>query len=665
MCGFAGFLANATESVDSQGDIVTRMALALLHRGPDDAGIWTDVQSGIALGHRRLSILDLSPAGHQPMVSASGHYVIAFNGEIYNHFELRRELECCAVPPAHYRVGGLSLSWRGHSDTETLLAGFDVWGIQSTVERCIGMFSFAVWDRQTLKLTLGRDRMGEKPMYYGWQGRGEKGRVFLFGSELKALKAHPAFAAGIDRDALCLLMRHSYIPAPYSIYQGIFKLKPGCLLSLSMAQPEPEVVRYWSAASVAVAGCADSFAGTPDQAVDALEVLLKSAVQKQMMADVPLGAFLSGGVDSSTVVALMQAQSTRPVKTFTIGFNADGYNEAVHAGAVARHLGTEHTELYVSPQQALDVIPQLPTLYCEPFSDSSQIPTFLVALLARQQVTVSLSGDAGDELFCGYNRYLLANKVWQKLSFIPIGSRRIAARGLTALAPERWNKLLGSVKNLIPFTLRQANLGDKLHKAAGVLDSRNLAAFYLGLVSHWEDPASVVIGGQEPPTLLTDNAPKLTGLDDISRMMVLDMLTYLPDDILVKVDRACMGVSLEGRVPFLDHRVVEFACSLPQSMKLRDGDAKWVLRQVLYRYVPKKLIERPKMGFGVPIGEWLRGPLKNWAEELLDEARLRREGFFYPETIRQKWAEHLSGARNWQYHLWDVLMFQAWLEENN
>ena len=546
MCGFAGILTRADGWADSLSDIVRRMALSIRHRGPDDAGIWTDMQSGIALGHRRLSILDLSIEGHQPMVSASGRFVITFNGEIYNHLELRCELECGAVYPSFLCVGGGGVAWRGHSDTETLLAGFDVWGIQRTVERCIGMFAFAVWDKEDLMLTLARDRLGEKPLYYGWQGQGNYA-TFLFGSELKALKANPVFDAGIDRNALSLFMRHSYIPAPYSIYQGISKLDPGCLLSLSLAQPEPVMVRYWSVAAVAVAGCAASFTGTPEQAVDELEVLLKSAVQQQMMADVPLGAFLSGGVDSSTVVALMQAQSVRPVKTFTIGFNENSYNEAAYAGAVSKHLGTEHTELYVSPQQALDVIPQLPTIYCEPFADSSQIPTFLVAQLARQQVTVSLSGDAGDELFCGYNRYILAKQVWQKLSLFPVGSRRIAARSLIALAPERWNKLLGSVQNVLPVILRQANLGDKLHKAAEVLASRDMDALYLRLVSHWKDPASVVISGQEPPTFLTSNTLKLSGLDDIPRMMALDMLTYLPDDILVKVDRACMGVSLEGR----------------------------------------------------------------------------------------------------------------------
>ncbi len=652
MCGIVGFLGGvASDGQLSDGAILDRMAMAIVTRGPDDAGHWVDDICRVGLGHRRLSIVDLSAAGHQPMLSRSGRYVLVFNGEIYNHMDCRAALTTTGA------------EWRGHSDTETLLAGFEAWGIQEAVKRSIGMFAFAVWDRDSQSLTLGRDRMGEKPLYYGWQGTGRQA-TFLFGSELKALKAHPAFTAGIDRNALCLLMRHNYIPAPYSIYQGISKLEAGCLLTVSLAQPEPNVERYWSTASVAMSGCAKPFMGTPAQAIDALEILLKSAVRQQMMADVPLGAFLSGGIDSSTVVALMQAQSSRPVKTFTIGFNEEGYNEAVHAKAVAKHLGTEHTELYVSAQQALDVIPQLPSLYCEPFSDSSQIPTFLVSQLARQQVTVSLSGDAGDELFCGYNRYLLANKLWKKLSVLPTGSRRLAARGLTAFSPSRWNALLGPLQRVLPGTLRQANIGDKLHKAAGVLATGSVDDLYLGLVSHWNDPASIVIGCTEPRTLLTGNAPPLDGLDDIQRMMALDAITYLPDDILVKVDRAGMGVSLEGRVPFLDHRVVEFAWNLPQSMKLRDGVGKWVLRQVLYRHVPKELVERPKMGFGVPIGDWLRGPLRDWAEALLDEGRLRREGYFHPGPIRQKWAEHVSGARNWQYHLWDVLMFQAWLAEN-
>jgi len=522
------------------------------------------------------------------------------------------------------------------------------------------MFAFAVWDRQTSTLTLGRDRLGEKPLYYGWQSD-----VFLFGSELKALKAHPAFENNINRGALCLYTRHNYIPAPYSIYEGIAKLRPGSLLTVSLQQREPKVWAYWSGAQVAEFGVANAFVGSAEQAVDALELLLKDAVRQQMMADVPLGAFLSGGVDSSTVVALMQAQSSKPVKTFTIGFNEEGYNEAVHAKAVAKHLGTNHTELYVTAEQARAVIPRLPTLYDEPFSDSSQIPTFLVSQLARQHVTVSLSGDAGDELFCGYNRYQMTANLWRKLAAVPLPLRKMAARGITSISPQSWNRLAGALAGLILRSARFANVGDKLHKGAGVLASQSADALYLGLVSHWHDPAAVVIGGHEPPTLLTGNVPALEGLDDVQRMMALDMLTYLPDDILAKVDRAAMGVSLETRVPFLDHRVVEFAWSLPQSMKLRDGQTKWALRQVLYRHVPQALIERPKMGFGVPIDSWLRGPLREWAEDLLSETRLKRDGFFHPAPIRQKWAEHLSGQRNWQYHLWDVLMFQAWLEENH
>jgi asparagine synthase (glutamine-hydrolysing) len=655
MCGLAGFLEVGGWGEGKYAlDALTRMADTILRRGPDDSGYWHDGEAGIGLAHRRLSILDLSPAGHQPMASQTGRYIIAFNGEIYNHLELRKELEQAGLVPM----------WRGHSDTETLLAGFAAWGIKATVGRCIGMFAFAVWDKQTRMLTLGRDRLGEKPLYYGWQGSGERA-CFLFGSELKALKVHHSFSAEIDREALCLLMRHNYIPAPHSIYRGIHKLPPGALLMVSLAQRKPVVETYWSLTEVAVSGNRRQFAGSPEQAVDELEVLLKSAVRQQMVADVPLGAFLSGGVDSSTVVALMQAQSERPVKTFTIGFNEEGYNEAVHAKAVARHLGTDHTELYVTPQQALDVIPRLPSVYCEPFSDSSQIPTFLVSQLARQHVAVSLSGDAGDELFCGYNRYVLANRLWKKLSRLPVGGRRLVARGLTALSPARWNAVLGPIQGCLPTSLQQINLGDKLHKGAGVLASASAEALYLGLVSHWDDPATLVIGAKEPPTLLTGNAPQFPGLDEIQRMMALDALTYLPDDILAKVDRAAMGVSLESRVPFLDHRVVEFAWRLPQSMKLREGVSKWALRQVLYRHVPKALIERPKMGFGVPIDAWLRGPLRNWAEALLDESRLRDEGFFHPAQIRQKWAEHLSGARNWQYHLWNVLMFQAWLEINN
>jgi asparagine synthase (glutamine-hydrolysing) len=636
------------------------MGERLAHRGPDDGGVWCDADAGIGLSHRRLSILDLSVAGHQPMVSASGRFVIAFNGEIYNHLELRQELEGSALSPSPSPASGRwETDWRGHSDTETLLAGIEAWGLEATLKKSIGMLAIALWDRETHTLTLARDRIGEKPLYYGWQGEGDE-RTFLFGSELKALKVHPAFAADIDRGALCLLLRHNYIPAPYSIYQGIAKLEPGCLLSVSLAQPEPRIWKYWDLIEVARVGIAQPFAGTPDQSVDVLEVLTKDAVRQQMMADVPLGAFLSGGVDSSTVVALMQAQSSRPVKTFTIGFNEEGYNEAVHAKAVARHLGTEHTELYVTPEQAMGVIPHLPGLYCEPFADSSQIPTFLVSQLAKQHVTVSLSGDAGDELFCGYNRYQITDALWRKLSVVPAPLRALAAKGITSISPEKWDGLA----HLIPGAARYSSLGDKLHKGAGVLASPTVDDLYLGIVSHLRNPAEWVIDGKEPPTHLKGSRPELDGLNDVERMMALDTISYLPDDILVKVDRAAMGVSLESRVPFLDHRVVEFAWSLPLEYKLRDGQTKWPLRQVLYRHVPRELIDRPKMGFGVPLQDWLRGSLRDWAEGLLDEARLRREGYFHSAPIRQMWAEHLSGRRNWMPRLWNVLMFQAWLEAN-
>lgn len=646
MCGLVGFFAVETGKAEIARGRLVRMADRIVHRGPDDAGYWCDVGRGIGLGHRRLSILDLSPAGHQPMHSRSGRYVIAFNGEIYNHLDLRRELEALG-----------DFAWRGHSDTETVLAAFDTWGIRQTVERCIGMFAFAVWDNASRLLTLARDRLGEKPLYYGWQGSGVA-RTFLFGSELKALKAHPAFSAGIDRGALCLLLRHNAIPAPYSVYEGIAKLNPGCMLSLSLNRPEPQISQYWSLPDVARAGVAKRFSESAESAVDRLDGLLKDAVRQQMVADVPLGAFLSGGIDSSAVVALMQVQSNRPVKTFTIGFDDAGYNEAVHAKAVAKHLGTDHTELYVQAQQARDVIPKLPTLYCEPFSDSSQIPTFLVSQLARQHVTVSLSGDAGDELFAGYNRYQMTDRLWRRLERIPRPVRSLMARGITSVSPGGWDWLA----RFIPGASGYRVFGDKLHKGAGVLASGSVDELYLGLVSHQARPESWVIDGREPQTKLTGLRPVLEGLSPVERMMALDAISYLPDDILVKVDRVAMGVSLESRVPFLDHRVVEFAWTLPLDYKLRDGQTKWPLRQVLYRYVPKELVERPKMGFGIPLDAWLRGPLREWAEALLAEARLKREGYFNPIPIREKWIEHLSGGRNWSHHIWDVLMFQAWLE---
>ena len=646
MCGFVGFFGGDSHFNKGNSEAVLKcMADKIINRGPDDDGYWFNSEKNIGLGHRRLSIVDLSPAGHQPMHSASDRYVIAFNGEIYNHTQIRKELMASSVTPV----------WRGHSDTETLLAGFDAWGIEATVKRASGMFAFAVWDNNENILVLGRDRIGEKPLYYGWQGD-----TFLFGSELKSLKQHPDFRAEINTDSITILLRHNYIPAPYSIYQGISKLEPGCLLSVSSTTKEPKVWSYWSSSDAIVAGVQVPFTGTPDDAVDELERLAKLAIKQQMMGDVPLGGFLSGGIDSSAVVALMQTQSTRPVKTFTIGLHEEGYNEAVHAKAVAKHLGTDHTELYVTSEEAMSVIPDLPTLYSEPFSDSSQIPTFLVSKLAKQHVTVSLSGDAGDELFCGYNRYQMTNNLWNKLSMLPVPLRTVLANGINSISPQAWNNLA----TYMPGAKRFNNIGDKLHKGAGVLASRSVDELYLGLVSAHRDPAVLVVGAKEPSTLLSGNAPDLIGLSDIQRMMALDLMTYLPDDILVKVDRAAMGVSLETRVPFLDHHIVEFAWSLPQSIKLKEGQTKWPLRQVLYRHVPRKLIERPKMGFGIPIDKWLRGPLRGWAESLLDEGRLRREGFFHPGPIRSLWSEHLSGKRNFAGLLWSILMFQAWLEEN-
>jgi len=646
MCGIVGFLGEAPGPGPS-GDATLRvMTDALRHRGPDDAGHWHDEDAAIWLGQRRLSIIDLSPAGHQPMLSANGRFVIVFNGEIYNYLDLRRELDERRTCP-----------WRGHSDTETLLAGFECWGIRRTLERVVGMFAFGVWDRAERTLTLARDRIGEKPLYYGRQGR-----VLLFGSELKALRAHPAFSATIDRDALALLLRYNYIPTPHSIYQGIRKLEPGTMLSHAMRGPDSTPEPYWSAREAVERSRATPFTGTPAEAVDALETLLKDAIGKQMIADVPLGAFLSGGVDSSTIVALMQAQSSRPVRTFSIGFHEPGFNEAEHAKAVAQHLKTDHTELYVTPAEMLAVVPRLPTLYDEPFADSSQIPTFLVSQIARRNVTVSLSGDAGDELFGGYERYRWVDDIWQRARRVPHPLRVAMARSIKAMPSGGWAGVCSALDTMVPKRFRFAHPEDKLRKLSDILTKRTPEAIYHQLVSHWPSPASVVLGSREPQTIISDPArwPDFGNLTH--EMMYLDLVTYLPDDILVKVDRAAMSVSLETRVPFLDHRVVEFAWRLPIEYKVKDGVGKRVLRKVLYRHVPETLIERPKMGFGVPIDAWLRGPLRDWAESLLDESRLRSEGYFDPVPIRQRWREHLSGTRNWQYHLWDVLMFQAWHE---
>ena len=645
MCGIAGFIGNVEEN---SGDICSHMVAALSHRGPDDTGIWVEQAAGLALGHRRLSIQDLSSFGHQPMVSLSGRFVVTYNGEIYNFHNLRNELQAqgCA--------------FRGHSDTEVLLAAVEAWGVEKALGRFVGMFSFALWDKDDRTLYLARDRLGEKPLYYGWQGRS-----FLFASELKALRQHPAWQGEVDRDALALYMRHNYVPAPWSIYRGIRKLLPGTLLRIptglrpaELPDPEP----YWSAAKAVEAGLRHPFEGTDEEAVEALDRLLRTTLGDKMISDVPLGAFLSGGYDSSLIVALMQELSDRPVKTFSIGFHEETYNEAQHAAAVARHLQTDHTELYVTPEEAMAVIPELPRLYDEPFADSSQIPTFLVSRLARKQVTVTLSGDGGDELFGGYNRYAQGLQILSWLHRLPRSTRLLLAGTLRALPPGAWDRLFTLASPLMPASMRIRLAGDKLQKLAKILGLEGEKALYRGLVSHWDAPEEVVPGSREHPTVLTDSRRQARLEDFTDYMMYTDLVSYLPDDILVKVDRASMGVSLEARVPLLDHRIVEFAWRLPRRLKVRDGQGKWILRQVLYRYVPREIMERPKMGFGVPIEHWLRGPLREWANTLLDERRLREEGWFNPAPIQRKWREHLSGRRNWAYHLWDVLMFQSWLE---
>ncbi len=644
MCGITGYLSRSSQTLETHHAQLLRMTDAIVHRGPDGDGHWVDPERGVALGHRRLAIVDLSPAGAQPMHSSCGRYVLVFNGEIYNHQQLREQLQ------PH--------DWRGHSDTETMLAGFSRWGLIGTLERLVGMFALAVWDRERRSLLLARDRMGEKPLYYGRLPAGD----LVFGSELKALRAHPQWQGEIDRNALALYMRHNAVPAPHSIYRGISKLMPGEWLEFG-PDGQQRQGRYWQLETLAEQPQDLAIAADERAATDRLEALLSQAVAGQMVADVPLGAFLSGGVDSSTIVALMQRQSAQPVRTFSIGFDVPGYDEAVHAKAVARHLGTDHTELYVRPEDALAVIPRLPAIYDEPFADSSQIPTFLVCQMARRHVTVALSGDAGDELFAGYNRYLLADQVWRRLAAVPLPLRRAAATLLLALPPGGWNRLGSLAGTVVPALARHGAIGDKLHKfAASVLPAASVEQMYRALVSHWQQPDALVLGAHEAPSLLDGMRLDRPGRHVIDAMALIDQQTYLPDDILVKVDRAAMANSLETRVPMLDHRVVEFALQLPMSLKLRAGSGKWLLRQVLYRHVPRELIERPKQGFAVPLDQWLRGPLRPWAEHLLDAQRLQSQGLLNPAMVSQKWQEHLCGRRNWQYLLWDVLMLQAWLE---
>lgn len=674
MCGIAGiFDVTCCTQKEELQERVQRMNRKLSHRGPDNFGIWVAEQNGIAFAHRRLSVIDCSPAGNQPMISFCGRYVITFNGEIYNFPELRRALK---------QENNSEIAWRGHSDTEVFLAAISQWGLEKTLQKSVGMFAFALWDKKTKTLSLVRDRMGEKPLYYGYTGN-----VLIFASELKALRAYPEFFADIERNVIPLYLRHSYIPTPYSIYKGIYKLPPGCCLTLRNRKdisPFPashdgsqnaqicHPVPYWSLDRITQQGMDDPFPGTTEEATEILERLLREAIQGQMIADVPLGAFLSGGIDSSTVVALMQAHSTRQVKTFSIGFYEEKYNEAEYAKAVAKHLGTEHTELYVTEEEALSVIPQLSSLYDEPFADSSQIPTYLLSKLTRNHVTVSLSGDGGDELFCGYSRYISGYLLWNIAGRMPPFLRTICSRTLLALSE---SFLDAAFCWLSPVLKKYGDSGSKagynLYKIAEIIGGNDFIEFYQTTMSHWKAPLLILPKNQHILNEIeylfnqkNDFYRRLLKTPFLRQMMVLDILMYLPDDILVKVDRAAMAVSLETRMPLLDHRIVEFAGSLPLSLNYYNGVGKQLLRRILYRHVPRNFVERPKMGFGIPLGRWLRGQLREWAESLLTESRLKQEGFFRPEPIRKRWQEHMSGKRNWQYELWDILMFQAWLETN-
>lgn len=643
MCGIAGIF-DQTASLPAESLIHDAgcMAQHLQHRGPDDHGVWADAFSGICLAHRRLAIVDLSPDGHQPMHSSCGRYVVAFNGEIYNFRLLRAELE---------RLGQ---AFRSHSDTEVVLAAVSQWGLDRALARFAGMFAFVLWDRQAHRIYLVRDRLGEKPLYYGWHGQ-----LILFASELAALRAYPGWRGEVNRDVLALYLRHGCVPAPHTIYRGVRKVRPGTYVVSSENSTETKEVVYWSGAQTIYAGAHSRLSTSEAEMEERLELNLKQVIAEQMLADVPVGAFLSGGVDSSLIVALMQEQGRIPVKTFTIGFSETAYDEATHARRIAQHLGTEHTELYVSPQDALEIIPRLPEIYDEPFADSSQIPTYLVARLARQHVKVALSGDGGDEVFGGYNRYIFGDRLWNVSRRLPRALRGFAGTAIRAVSPRRWDRILGKRR------MRHGTTGEKLHKAADAFDAVTPEEWYRRLTSQWQTPDHLVNDGREPETPWVRAIPDGTPLHFVERMMYWDMSGYLADDILVKLDRAAMSVSLETRAPFLDPRVVELAWRLPLSVKLRNGCGKWILRQLLYKRVPRKLLERPKAGFALPLDSWLRGPLREWAETLMDRRQLQQEGYLRPEPIIKVWQEHLSGRYNRQHLLWNVLMFQSWLQRQH
>lgn len=636
MCGLAGLL-DLKRQLDGNGLALQakRMADAIRHRGPDTGGQWTDAPAGLALSFRRLAIIDLTPSGRQPMISRNQRFAISFNGEVYNYQELRAELESAG------------LSFRGTSDTEVILEGFGHWGVEKTVRRLIGMFAIALWDRDERRLWLIRDRLGIKPLYFG-----NVGDYFLFGSELKSLRAVEGWQPEIDRDALAAYMRFNYVPAPRSIYQGIYKLPAGSILSI-VAGEDPDVQRYWTMADVVQQ---ERVNAPEDRIIGAAEALMRDAVRRRMVADVPLGALLSGGVDSTTVAALMQSESNTPIRTFTIGFDDAAYDEAGDARAVAAHIGSDHTELYLSPNRARDLIPQLPDWYDEPFADSSALPTQLVSQLARKDVTVALSGDGGDEVFLGYNRYLAAEDAWQRMSGMSGWQRELFASAAESISINNWDRLA----KLIPKGRRPRMMGDKMHKLASVFRQPDQNSVYRRLVSQWKDPSAMLMGGTETFGETWRSADQIP--DFAERMAFLDTMTYLPDDILTKVDRASMSVSLEVRVPLLDHRLVEFAWTLPKEMRLRGSTTKWLLREVCYRHVPREIVDRPKMGFSVPLEGWLRGPLYEWADSLLDEQKIEEGGLFHPIAVKNAWEEFLAGRGNHQHGIWGLLQAQAWLE---
>jgi asparagine synthase (glutamine-hydrolysing) len=652
MCGIAGILGKAARS---EG-LLHAMGGSIVHRGPDDQGIFADPEAGLALIHRRLAILDLSSAGHQPMKSSNGRFVLCFNGEIYNHLELRRELE----------ESGLTHNWRGHSDTETLLAAISTWGLQPTLERSVGMFAFALWDRQERTLQLARDRFGEKPLYYGWAGTD-----FLFASELKALRLHPRFFNPVSRDALALFTARGYVPAPWTIYEQIFKLMPGCILTVTPESPPRchapkegfeengiRLDRYWSHPALVRAGLVDPIEDE-HEAIERLEHALETSVCGQSIADVPIGAFLSGGIDSSTVIGLYQRYSAQPVRTFTIGFSETAYNEADYARRVAKAFGTAHHEQIVTPRDALDIIPDMPRIYDEPFADSSQIPTFLVSRFAREQVSVALSGDGGDELFGGYTRYTATARAWGRIKSVPWPLRSIGGAIAGRIPSAIWD-WVGVLANRGDHP--GPDFGLKVRKSLRTIGrARHLEDAFVTLLDEWAGESSPVLGAGNVTAHLRPFEQTMPGASDALRMMSWDAVDYLPDDILCKVDRAAMAVGLETRVPFLDHRVAEVAARLPMRMKIEGRTGKAIVRKLLYDMAPRELFERPKAGFGVPVGEWIKGPLRPWAEELLDKRRVDQQGFFDANLVHRRWQDHLRGRRDSTTAIWSILMFQAWL----